>query len=98
MTGADDITLVVTTTVSRGQAASATVTTIPNAFCSITVSHASGLRTQDGLAPKDADGGGNVSWSWTVEASAPAGSWLVEVSCGTVSGLRAVARGSIVVR
>lgn len=96
--GSDDITLVVTTPVTRGQPARATVTTNPHAFCSISITYASGPSTTDGLAPKDADGGGFVSWSWTVEQSAPEGSWPVEVSCGTVSGLRAVARQTIVVR
>lgn len=95
--GADDITLIVTTPISRGQTARATVTTNPHAFCSITVTYASVLSTADGLAAKDADGGGFVSWSWTVEPSAPPGSWPVEVSCLTVSGLRAVARQMLVV-
>jgi len=95
--GADDITLVVTTPISRGQMARATVTTLPHAFCSITVNYASVLSTADGLAAKDADGSGFASWSWTVEPSVPPGSWPVEVTCLTVSGLRAVARQMLVV-
>jgi hypothetical protein len=95
--GADDITLVVTTPISRGQTARATVTTLPNAFCSIAVSYASVRSTAEGLASKDADGGGSVSWSWTVAPSVLPGSWPVEVTCLTVSGLRAVARQMLVV-
>jgi len=95
--GADDITLTVSGPISRGLTARATVTTLPHAFCSITVTYASVLSTADGLAAKDADGSGFVSWSWTVEASAPPGSWPVEVSCQTVSGLRAVARQMLIV-
>jgi len=90
--GSDDITLLVASPVTRGQTARATVTTNPNAFCSITVTYASRPTAAEGLAPKDADGGGSVSWSWIVDPAAPPGSWPVEVTCGTVSGLRAVAR------
>lgn len=96
--GSDDITLVVTSPVSRGQAARATVTTNPNAFCSIAVSYAPRPAAADGLAPKDADGGGMVSWSWMVEPNVPPGSWPVEVTCATVSGLRAVGRQLIEIR
>jgi len=95
--GSDDITLTLSTPVSRGQTARATVTTLPHAFCSITVTYASVHSTAAGLAAKDADGSGFVSWSWTVEPSVPPGSWPVEVSCQTVSGLRAVARQMLVV-
>jgi hypothetical protein len=95
--GADDITLVVSNPVSRGQIARATVTTLPHAECSITVTYASGLSMAEGLGAKDADGGGFVSWSWTVEPSVPPGSWPVYVSCQTVSGLRAIARQMLVV-
>ena len=96
--GAEDITLVVSTPVVRGQTARATVTTLPNAFCTITVTDLTGQSKADGLAPKDADGGGGVSWSWTVEQTATTGSWPVEVTCSTVSGLRAVARQLFEVR
>jgi len=96
--GADDIALVVSTPVFRGQTARATVTTLPNAFCTITVTYPTGQSRADGLAPKDADGGGGVSWTWTVEPAATSGTWPVEVTCGTVSGLRAVARQLLEIR
>ena len=96
--GADEIILIVSTPVVRGQTARATVTTLPNAFCTIAVSSPTGPSKADGLGPKDADGGGGVSWSWTIEATATAGSWPVEVTCSTVSGLRAVARQVVDVR
>jgi hypothetical protein len=51
-----------------------------------------------GLEPRNADGAGNVAWSWTVETDTMPGSWPVEVTCGTPSGLRAVARELLVVR
>ncbi|HEV8672230.1 MAG TPA: hypothetical protein VGS01_16005 [Candidatus Limnocylindria bacterium] len=74
------------------------MTTNPNAFCSIAVSYAPRPAAADGLAPKDADGGGMVSWSWMVEPNVPPGSWPVEVTCATVSGLRAVGRQLIEIR
>lgn len=38
------------------------------------------------------------SWSWVVEPNVPPGSWPVEVTCATVSGLRAVGRQVIEIR
>lgn len=96
-TAADEISLSVTSPVSRGQAAIATAKTVAGADCTITVTYSSGPSTAEGLGPKTADGAGNVSWSWTVPTSAIPGSWPVEVSCSTPSGLRAVARLSFTV-
>lgn len=89
---ADEVSLSVTSPVSRGQVAIATARTVPYADCTITVTHSSGPTTAQGLDAKAADGAGDVSWSWTVPTSTIPGSWPVEVSCGTPSGLRAVAR------
>lgn len=95
---ADEISLSVTSPVSRGQAAIANAKTVPGADCTITVRYASGPSTAQGLSPKAADGAGSVFWSWTVGTDTTPGSWPVEVSCSTLSGLRAVARQLFTVR
>jgi hypothetical protein len=94
----DAIILELTDPVTRGDVAVARVTVVREADCTIRVIYDSGQSTAGGLEPKNADGAGNVSWSWTVEATAPTGMWPVEVTCGTVSGQRAVARKVLTIR
>lgn len=98
VTAADEMTLAVTSPRSRGETAIAKAKTVPSADCTITVTYSSNPSAADGLGPKAADGAGDVAWWWTIEPTAPLGSWPVEVTCGSVSGLRAVARAVITVR
>jgi hypothetical protein len=95
---ADDLELSITSPVSRGGVVAARVKTVRTADCTIVVTSSSGPSSAEALQPKAADGAGNVSWSWTIPADAAPGSWTVEVTCLTVSGLRAVTRQTITVR
>lgn len=94
---ADDISLTVTSPVRGGRTANASAMTAPNAVRTITVMYASGPSRAEGLEAKSTDGGGSVSWSWTVATDATPGSWPVEVSCTLLSGQRTVARKMLVV-
>jgi endonuclease YncB( thermonuclease family) len=69
-------------TVSRGATATVAVKTTPGASCSITVIYKSGPSEAQGLSPKQADGAGNVSWSWKVGSSTTPGTWPVIITCG----------------
>jgi outer membrane biosynthesis protein TonB len=75
-----------TSPVSPGSLATATVKTTPGAYCSIVVEYKSGRSTASGLGPKDANGSGVASWTWKVGTRTTAGSWPVTVSCSK-SGL-----------
>jgi hypothetical protein len=71
----------VTSPVTAGSNASITVSTNAGSACTITVSY-NGVKSSDsGLVPKVADAYGNVTWTWTVISSVPAGTWPINVSC-----------------
>lgn len=73
---------VFTSPVVAGHNVSITVRTKPKAACSIIVTYNNKERSVDsGLVPKTSDEYGVVSWSWTVEASRPAGTWPVDITC-----------------
>lgn len=67
--------------VAAGANSSITVATTPGAKCTIEVKYNNVASTDSGLAPKTADDYGRVTWSWTVEKTAPAGKWPIEVLC-----------------
>jgi hypothetical protein len=67
--------------VKAGSNTSITVKSNAGSKCKISVSYGDILSKDSGLAPKVADAYGNVTWSWTVERSAPAGTWPVKVTC-----------------
>ncbi|MGH2377069.1 MAG: hypothetical protein ACRDGT_01180 [Candidatus Limnocylindria bacterium] len=94
---ADQIELMIPDAVGRGERAVVRARTAPSAECFIDVTSTSGARVAD-LRSKYADGVGEASWSWTVDETAAAGEWLVEVTCTTASGIRAVATGTLLVR
>jgi hypothetical protein len=71
----------VTTPVAPGANASITVKTTPDALCTIKVEYDKKKSQDDGLIKKMADEYGNVSWTWTVEETAPEGKWPIEVTC-----------------
>lgn len=70
-----------TSPVKPGDNASLTVKSTPGATCAISVMYDKTLSTDSGLKPKLADDFGIVDWTWTVEPSAPLGTWPVKVTC-----------------
>jgi hypothetical protein len=72
---------IITSPVASGANASITVKTNPDSSCTIKVVYDKTASTDSGLGPKKADEYGMVSWTWTVEATAPAGKWPVKVTC-----------------
>lgn len=70
-----------TSPVQPGSEASINVKTNSEALCKIEVTYDNVLSKNPALKPQRADIYGIVSWSWTVESSAPAGKWPVKVTC-----------------
>jgi hypothetical protein len=70
-----------TSDVKRGDNASISVRTNPEADCIISVKYGSILAQDSGLVGKKADEFGVASWAWTISPSAPKGAWPVQVSC-----------------
>ena len=75
----------ITTPVKLGANSSVTVRTTATATCTIKVVHGEPddeIAVKDsGLAAKVADQFGNVTWSWTMEETAPVGKWTAKVTC-----------------
>jgi hypothetical protein len=67
--------------VAAGANSSVTVKTQPTSKCTIEVSYNNLPSKDSGLVPKTADDYGNITWSWTVDKTAPAGKWPVKVTC-----------------
>lgn len=67
--------------VAPGQNVSLQLRTNPAAKCKISVVYDKTPSKDSGLMPKIADEYGMVSWTWTVDASAPLGNWPVKVTC-----------------
>lgn len=74
---------VLTSPVKPGENTSITVRTNQLANCTISVQYGDVKSTDSGLAKKQADDFGMVSWAWTVEPTAPEGTWPVSVTCAT---------------
>lgn len=85
-----------TSPVAQGANASITVKTTPAAECTIKVVYDKTPSTDSGLIAKVADEYGMVSWSWTVEVSAPTGKWPAKVTCSS-GEQSAVVQGDLVV-
>lgn len=73
--------LSITTPVEAGANSSISIRTTPTATCSIKISYGDLESKDSGLATKKADDFGTVTWSWTVDKSAPAGKWPIKVTC-----------------
>lgn len=72
----------VSTPLKPGENASLTLSTLPDARCTIVVEYGDTVKAVDsGLTPKVSDEYGQIVWSWTVEASAPTGKWPVKINC-----------------
>jgi hypothetical protein len=67
--------------VPAGSNTSATVATVPTSKCDITATYNNVPSKDSGLASKTADPYGHITWSWTVDKSAPVGTWPVKVTC-----------------
>lgn len=74
---------VLTSPVKPGENASVTIRTNQLADCTINVQYGSVKSTDSGLMKKQADEFGMVSWAWTVEPTAPEGTWPVRITCAT---------------
>jgi hypothetical protein len=85
-----------TTPVKAGENSSISVKTLPLSNCIISVIYKDVPSKDSGLAPKTADDYGSVTWSWTVDKSAPVGKWPVKVTC-TYNKKSAVVIGDLVV-
>jgi hypothetical protein len=83
-----------TSPVKAGQNSSVNVKTNATSTCTINVSYNNVASKDSGLTPKVADAYGNVSWSWTVDPTAPVGSWPVKVTC-VYRGRSAVVIGNL---
>ena len=83
-----------TSPVKAGENSAIGVKTNATSTCSISVTYNNLASKDSGLTPKVADAYGRVSWSWTVEQSAPAGTWPVKVTC-VYHGRSAVVIGNL---
>lgn len=82
--------LSVSSPVAPGGTATLSALTSPGAHCTITVYYKSGPSKATGLSPKDADGAGRVSWTWTVGRNTTPGNWRIVVTA-SLSGAAAQA-------
>lgn len=85
-----------TSPVTPGMNASVNVKTNANADCTVSVIYDKITSKDSGLAPKTADEFGIISWTWTVDSTAPYGTWPVKVTC-TINKQSAVVQGDLVV-
>jgi hypothetical protein len=70
-----------TSPVAPGDNANIVVTTGPQAACTVVMVYGTLVSHDSGLGPKTADIHGSVQWTWTVDKAAPAGKWVVKVTC-----------------
>jgi hypothetical protein len=70
-----------TSPVKAGENTSITVKTNPESVCSINVSYNNVPAKDSGLVTKPSDPYGSISWTWTVDKTAPPGKWPVKVTC-----------------
>lgn len=84
--------------VSPGENATITVKTNSNATCVISVIYDKTSSKDSGLSKKVADDYGMVSWTWTVDATAPIGKWPVKVVCTNVKNSSVVQADLVVAK
>lgn len=82
--------------VAPGANTSVSIRTLPEAKCKVAVLYNNVTAVDSGLAPKAADEFGTATWTWTVKADAPEGTWPVNITCER-NGKSAVVRGDLVV-
>lgn len=83
--------------IAPGSNASIYIKTNRDSKCTIKAVYNKVPSKDSGLIPKTADEYGMVSWSWTVESTAPVGKWPVTVTC-TWKKQTAVVVGDLVVK
>jgi len=71
----------ITSPVTPGSNVALDVQTLGGSTCTITAVYNKIPSTDSGLKQKTADTYGVISWSWTVGADTPLGSWPVTVTC-----------------
>jgi hypothetical protein len=86
-----------TTPVAPGENASVLIKTNPGSWCTIIVSYNEVNSKDSGLVGKTSDEFGSVTWTWTVDASAPEGKWPVKVTC-VRNSKSAVVIGDLIVK
>ena len=67
-------------TFRRNQYATLSINAQPGVVYYIAVYYNSGASTAEGLVPKQADGAGNVSWTWKIGGRTAPGTYRVEIS------------------
>ena len=82
------------TPAKAGTNSSVTVKTLAGADCTISVTYNNVPSKDSGLIARRANDFGIVTWSWTVDVSAPAGKWPVKVTC-TYNNRSAVVIGDL---
>ena len=70
-----------TSPVTPGENAAVTIKTNPGSWCTITVVYHKVSSKDSGLMGKTSDEYGSVTWSWTLDASVPIGTWPVTITC-----------------
>jgi cytoskeletal protein RodZ len=70
-----------TSPVKAGANSSMSIKTNATSTCTISVTYNNVAEKDSGLTPKVADAYGSVTWSWTVDATAPVGTWPVKSTC-----------------
>ncbi|QQS21889.1 hypothetical protein IPM09_05275 [Candidatus Saccharibacteria bacterium] len=86
-----------TSPITAGSNATASIRTLPQAACSIEVIYDNLKSTDTGLMPKTADEYGVVRWSWKVEQGQPVGKWPVNITCA-LNGSSGYMRGELVIQ
>lgn len=76
--------------VAPGQNVTLALRTNPAAKCVISVVYDKTPSHDSGLTTKVADEYGMISWTWTVDATAPLGIWPVKVTCANQKNSAAV--------
>ena len=69
------------TPVSPGHYATATIITTMGASCGIVVKYSTATSRAAGLVTKKAPSGGRLSWRWKVGTNTHPGSWRVTITC-----------------
>jgi hypothetical protein len=87
---------VLTSPLAPGSNASISIHTYPKATCTIKVTYNEVAAADTGLRDKTADEYGLATWSWSVPADTPLGTWPVWVICSH-HGLTGQVRGDLVV-
>ncbi|MEJ7748444.1 MAG: hypothetical protein WKF56_04025 [Candidatus Limnocylindrales bacterium] len=70
-----------TRSVSQGDMASITIKTTKKAQCSIDIEYGTGPATASGLGTNEANGKGQITWKWQVDASTTPGTWPITIGC-----------------